>query len=278
MTMTSTNSGNNGGNPLTIEQVMQHIEQSRRENDVIRAQSENERAQWRAKNDRRQEETEAENERMRKESLEARKRLKESLRQQEELRKSNDELRTWLHNRGDVQDQLMVRRSSDVEEGHPFANGIMEESIPPYFIVSKVLPFTGEGDPKAHLKAFRAQMLISGGNGAIRCKMFVGNLIGTALKWFGKIPTASITSFSSFSKIFLVRFVVNRPKQLQLADMFDVKQCPKETLKQFLNRLCDVSMGLVNPSEEMLVGAFVKGMRATLFSESLIRSPAATLT
>jgi len=36
-------------------------------------------------------------------------------------------------------------------------------------------------------------------------------------------------------------------------------------------------MGLISPSEEMLVGAFVKGLRANLFSESLIRSPAMTL-
>jgi len=36
-------------------------------------------------------------------------------------------------------------------------------------------------------------------------------------------------------------------------------------------------MGLTNPSEEMLVGAFVKGPRANSFSESLIRTPAVTL-
>ena len=48
-------------------------------------------------------------------------------------------------------------------------------------------------------------------------------------------------------------------------------------MKQFLNRFCDVSMGLTNPSEEMLVGAFVRGLRANSFSESLIRTPVITL-
>jgi len=67
------------------------------------------------------------------------------------------------------------------------------------------------------------------------------------------------------------------PKQLQIANMFDIKQRQEETLKQFLNRFCDVSMGLTNPSEEMLVGAFVKGLRANSFSESLIRTPVVTL-
>ncbi|XP_027916049.1 uncharacterized protein LOC114175492 [Vigna unguiculata] len=120
-------------------------------------------------------------------------------------------------------------------------------------------------------------MLISGGNDAVRCKMFVGTLSSTALKWFGKIPHATITSFNDFARLFMDRFAVNRPKQLQIADMFDIKQRQEETLKQFLNRFCDISMGLTNPSEEMLVGAFVKGLRANSFSESLIRTPAATL-
>jgi len=154
----------------------------------------------------------------------------------------------------------------------------MEVVIPPHFIIAKVSPFTREGDPEAYLKAFHAQMLISRGSDTIRCKMFVGILARTALKWFSKISSSSITSFTIFSQIFLERFAVNRPKQLQIVDMFDdVKQQQNETLKHFLNRFSDVSMGLTNLSEEMLVGAFVKGLRPHLFSESLIRTPATTL-
>jgi len=182
-----------------------------------------------------------------------------------------------MRDRGHFHDRQYADRNLDQEEGHPFAKGIMEELIPPHFIIPKVQPFFGEGDPEAHLKTFQAQMLISGGNDAIRCKIFVGTLTGTTLKWFSKLPSASITSFTTFSQVFLERFAVNRPKQLQIADMFDVRQRPEESLKQFLNRFCDVSMGLINPSEEMLVGAFVKGLRANPFSESLIRLPAATL-
>jgi len=59
--------------------------------------------------------------------------------------------------------------------------------------------------------------------------------------------------------------------------MFDIKQHPEESLKQFLNCFCDISIGLTNPSEEMLVGAIVKGLRANPFSKSLIRLPATTL-
>jgi len=37
----------------------------------------------------------------------------------------------------------------------------MMEQVPSYYIVLKMVPYLGLGDPEAHLKAFRAQMLIS---------------------------------------------------------------------------------------------------------------------
>jgi len=243
---------------------MQHIENLRRENEAMRKQVSDEQTRWQERETTRRAEVEAESERLRKETSESRQRLEESLCQQEQLRKSNEELRTWMRDRGHFQDRGLTNR-------------IMDELIPPHFIILKIPPFFGEGDPEAHLKAFRAQMLISGGSDAIRCKMFVGTLTGTALKWFSKLPTTSIASFAAFSQVFMERFAVNRPKQLQIADMFDIKQRPEESLKQFLNRLCDVSVRLVNPSEEMLVGAFVKGLRANHFSDSLIRLPTMSL-
>ncbi|XP_027920620.1 uncharacterized protein LOC114178750 [Vigna unguiculata] len=247
MVITATESNNN--ERVSLEQVMRQIETLRQENEIVRRESE-----------------------------EARQRLEESMRQQEQLQKSNDELRTWMRDRSHFRDTNLPGRVTDEQdENHPLARAIVEEIIPPHFIIPKMIPFTGEGDPEAHLKAFRAQMLISGGSDAVRCKMFVGTLSNTALKWFGKIPHATITSFNVFARLFMERFAVNRPKQLQIADMFDIKQRQEETLKQFLNRFCDVSMGLANPSEDMLIGAFVKGLRANSFSESLIRAPAITL-
>jgi len=182
-----------------------------------------------------------------------------------------------MRDQGHFRDRGLSRGNLETEKGHPLARRVIEEVVPPHFLIPKVTPFTGKGDPESHLKAFRAQMLISGGNDALRCKMFVGTLTGTTLKWFSKIPNGSITTFSDFSRLFMDRFSVNRPKQLQIAYMFDIKQKPEETLKQFLNRFYDASVGLLNPSEEMLVGAFVKGLRANLFCESLIRSPVITL-
>jgi len=79
--MTTTTPKNNDDNPLTIEQVMQQIEDLRREKDAIQTQTEGKRAQWQAESKKRWAESEVENERMRKESIEARQCLEESLHQ-----------------------------------------------------------------------------------------------------------------------------------------------------------------------------------------------------
>jgi len=53
----------------------------------------------------------------------------------------------------------------------------MEEKVTPHYTVPKMAPYLGIGDPKDHLKTFKAQMLIAGGSNAVRCKMFMGNFM-----------------------------------------------------------------------------------------------------
>jgi len=50
----------------------------------------------------------------------------------------------------------------------------MKEFVPPHYITPKIALFFGVEDPESHLKVFRAQMIISGGSDAIRCKMLMG--------------------------------------------------------------------------------------------------------
>jgi len=59
---------------------------------------------------------------------------------------------------------------------------IIEEQVPPHSMVPKVTPYSGTSDPEANLKAFAAQMLISGGSDTIRCKISGGTLTEMALQ------------------------------------------------------------------------------------------------
>jgi len=55
----------------------------------------------------------------------------------------------------------------------------MDELVPPHYITPKIAFFSGVEDRENHLTAFRAQMIISGGLDAIRCKMLMGTFTGT---------------------------------------------------------------------------------------------------
>jgi len=116
---------------------MQHIENLQHEDEAMRKQMNDEHARWQEHKARHRAEVEAKSEHLRKETLEFRQRLEESLRQQEQLRKCNEDLHTWMRDRGHFHDHNIVNRCVDQEEGHPFARRIMEELIPPHFIIPK---------------------------------------------------------------------------------------------------------------------------------------------
>ncbi|XP_027910362.1 uncharacterized protein LOC114169420 [Vigna unguiculata] len=223
------------------------------------------------------EEALGERERPRKEAEETHRRLEDAFRQQEQLRKADEEIQNRLEaTRAGY--RYASRLNPDVGDASPLANTIMEEPIPQNFVIPKIAPFTGSSDPELHLKAFQARMLISGGSDAIRCKMFMGTLAEIVLEWFNTISSSSINSFVDFKRVFLESFSANRAKPVEMADMFDIRQNAKESLKQFLNRFTNISMRLVDPNEGLLVNAFVKGLQASSFGESLYRFPPRTLT
>ncbi|RDY14057.1 hypothetical protein CR513_00936, partial [Mucuna pruriens] len=65
--------------------------------------------------------------------------------------------------------------------GKPFYKEINETPIPLNFREVVVEPFDGSQDPYAHLQAFQTQMYISGGNGKLSYKLFLGTLRGVAM-------------------------------------------------------------------------------------------------
>jgi len=105
----------------------------------------------------------------------------------------------------------------------PFSQAIMEVVVPMNFVTSKIM-FTGTKDLKAHLTAFHAQMMISGGTNAMNCKLLMGTFTGTALRWFISLPDGHITSFNQFSMLFRKQFIVNQALPPIPFDLFEVKQ------------------------------------------------------
>ena len=84
------------------------------------------------------------------------------------------------------------------------------DAVIPATLVGPKVTFTGMEDPDAHLAAFHTQMLLVGGSDAVRCKLFMSTLAGTAMEWFMSLPDGHVTSFSQLTKLFKAQYLANR--------------------------------------------------------------------
>jgi len=87
-------------------------------------------------------------------------------------------------------------------------------------VFPEVGSFTRRHGPNAHIKVFRAQMLICGGSGAVRCKMLAGTLVGTTLDWFSNLLGGSLTSLEVFTKLFVAHIATNKAKPPKTTNLF----------------------------------------------------------
>ena len=112
----------------------------------------------------------------------------------EELHRTNEELRHGLRNNQGQRDLGETERLTPQREfSTPFSQEILEALVPNTFAGPKVI-FTGMEDPEAHLTAFHTQMVLVGGSDAVRCKLFMSTLTGMAMDWFisdGRGPSTS---------------------------------------------------------------------------------------
>jgi len=116
----------------------------------------------------------------------------------------------------------------------PFSRAILDEPVPTHYVAPKIT-FTRVEDPESHLTVFNAQMIISVGSDAVRCKMFMGTFTGTAIQWSSELSDVHVTSFAQFAKLFREQFYENQVKPPGLYDLFNVRQREGETLKDYLN-------------------------------------------
>jgi len=79
--------------------------------------------------------------------------MEETLRVHEELQWANEELQCALR-------EKVLRVLKVSANPQPFTQAIMEEQVPPHYMVSKMAPYLRMGDLEVHLKTFRAQILI----------------------------------------------------------------------------------------------------------------------
>ncbi|RDX68253.1 hypothetical protein CR513_52775, partial [Mucuna pruriens] len=98
-------------------------------------------------------------------------------------------------------------------------------------------------------------MYISRGSDSLSDKLFPGTLRGVAMHWLATLLARTICSFNDLAILFVSRFATNKIKQLEVADLFDIRQTKGESLKSYLARFNNTIIR--------------KGLRVGQFSDAL---------
>jgi len=151
----------------------------------------------------------------------------------------------------------------------PFSTEIQVVEIPRHFWEPTIDSYDGTSDPHSHVSTFQTQMFISGVDDALSCKIFVGTLKGVSHKWIAGLPATSITNFEDLAIRFVAQFAANTEKPFVLADLFDIRQRPTESLKSYLARFNNATLMVTKPNEDIFVMVFEKGLNSGAFSEAL---------
>ncbi|RDY08998.1 hypothetical protein CR513_06708, partial [Mucuna pruriens] len=83
------------------------------------------------------------------------------------------------------------------------------------------------------------------------------------------LPARTIRTFNDLASAFTSQFATNKTKQLEVADLFDIRQAKEESLKSYLARFNNATVRVNDPDPKFFIKAFQKGLRASPFSDSL---------
>jgi len=173
--------------------------------------------------------------------------MEKGLKAHEELQKVNEELQQALWNQTTHSRASVHQPSRTHVDIQPFLHVIMEEQVPPYYMVQKMMSFLGSGDPECDQKAFKAQLLIWGNFNDVWCKIFVGAFIRTTLQCSVGSLIGPLILSRLFFQMFVKQFATNKVKSPRTVNLYDIWQREGELLKDYLNRFCDVSVRIHSP-------------------------------
>ncbi|XP_024632850.1 uncharacterized protein [Medicago truncatula] len=162
----------------------------------------------------------------------------------------------------------------DEPEPQPFSTEIWNAPVPDNFKPPHLPTFNGRGDPSEHVTVFNTRMSVYGVADSLKCKLLAGTFADAALRWCMSLPRFSIVGYQDMIKKFTQQFSGSRHRKVLSTSLFNIRQGPNESLREYLARFNDSTIKVSNPNQEVFVGAFQNGLRAGQFNESLAQKPA----
>ncbi|XP_042425919.1 uncharacterized protein LOC122013758 [Zingiber officinale] len=170
---------------------------------------------------------------------------------------------------------MILKEEPHVEPGEkvPFSFRILEEKLPKGYRPPTIGEYDGSKDPEDHLRKFRNAALLHQYSDAVKCRVFLNTLSGSAQKWFNGLPHGSITFFQNFKTVFLRHFASSKKYQKTYHCLFALKQGSAEPLRSYIKRFNQVAQDVPSATSEILMSAFSHGFAEGEFFRDLIPDP-----
>ncbi|GFY87741.1 glutamate receptor 3.6 [Actinidia rufa] len=143
--------------------------------------------------------------------------------------------------------QVRTKRIT-LEVQTPFTLEIEGMDPPEKFNPPKFTLYDGKSDLRLHISHFRQVMALWNYLDALMCKTFPSSLGDLGLKWFDKLLTMSIKSFSHLFESFVARFMINTRAPKGVSSLLMLCKGKNETLRNYRKHYWE----LYNEIEEML--------------------------
>ncbi|KAG6472847.1 hypothetical protein ZIOFF_070325 [Zingiber officinale] len=154
-----------------------------------------------------------------------------------------------------------------------FSEAILREPLPKHYVPPTIGEYNGTTDPDDHLGKFDNTATLHQYTDGVKCRVFLTTLLGSAHRWFRRLPDGSITSFKDFRTAFLHHFACSRRYQKTSVSLFAIKQEARESLRAYIQRFNKVAMDIPTATSETMMNAFTQGLVDGDFFRSLIRKP-----
>ncbi|KAK0592219.1 hypothetical protein LWI29_015282 [Acer saccharum] len=159
--------------------------------------------------------------------------------------------------------------SSNDESNNPFIDHIARTQFPDRFRMPTIEQYKENRDLKEHVRRFRNVMAQYSSNDGLLCLTFPQTFGDLASRWFERLPSKSINSFSSLSKAFIRQFMGSVQRRKSLAHLSNLKQERNESIKKYLARFGKEVAQIEDASDVAVIPTFTNGLQSGQLSFDL---------
>lgn len=137
--------------------------------------------------------------------------------------------------------------------------------------------FDGRSNPYEHVTSTKTHMAIIGAPDSLKLKLLSRISRDATLRLYIDIPQPSISSYQQLVKNIVHHFVASRHKKMSIMKLFNIRQGPSESFREYLARFNEATIRIVPSNQEMFMKVFHNDLKAGNFNESLSQRPTSSL-